>query len=292
MRGRPDLRCRAAAIPVHWLAPRRWRAKPLGAGGRRSGTRKLESEASALRAELRTARAVEERLAGAEEWMEGLKVDLAYAKGAEADAARSAREWKSKAESLEARLGEVSRLNRRNEEALASLTNTFEDCTSMLQDKQSQVLQLQGKVASMEKEASEHREGLLEATRRLDAATKEASELQATIDRLSSEHELLHEAHRQVAVAEKTASARVGELAEDKSRLLKELDDTRDERDKVKKAEGCGGPGSRTTRSLIGGKRGQGESPRKTSRAGQCPASGIRTEGGDEERRGQVPADA
>jgi len=106
----------------------------------------------------------------------------------------------------------------------------------MLQDKQSQVLQLQGKVASMEKEASEHREGLLEATRRLDVATKEASELQATIDRLSSEHELLHEAHRQVAVAEKTASAQVGELAEDKSRLLKELDDTRDERDKVKKA--------------------------------------------------------
>ena len=82
----------------------------------------------------------------------------------------------------------------------------------------------------MEKEASEHREGLLEATRRLDVATKEASELQATIDRLSSEHELLHEAHRQVAVAEKTSSARVGELAEDKSRLLKELDDTRDER--------------------------------------------------------------
>ena len=98
---------------------------------------KLESEASALRAELRTARAVEERLAGAEERVEGLKVDLAYARGAEADAARSAREWKSKAESLEARLGEVSRLNRRNEEALASLTNTFEDCTSMLQDKQS-----------------------------------------------------------------------------------------------------------------------------------------------------------
>ena len=223
MRGRPDLRCRTAAIPVHWLAPRRWRAKPLDSGGRRSGTRKLESEASALRAELRTARAVEERLAGAEERVEGLKVDLAYARGAEADAARSAREWKSKAESLEARLGEVSRLNRRNEEALASLTNTFEDCTSMLQDKQSQVLQLQGKVASMEKEASEHREGLLEATRRLDVATKEASELQATIDRLSSEHELLHEAHRQVAVAEKTASARVGKLAEDKSSCSRSL---------------------------------------------------------------------
>ena len=84
----------------------------------------------------------------------------------------------------------------------------------------------------MEKEASEHREGLLEATRRLDVATKEASELQATIDRLSSEHEV----HRQVAVAEKMASARVGKLAEDKSRLLKDLDDTRDERDQVKKA--------------------------------------------------------
>ncbi|RLN16615.1 hypothetical protein C2845_PM02G18880 [Panicum miliaceum] len=197
---------------------------------------KLESEASALRAELQTARAFEEKLARAEELLEGLKVDLAYAKSAEADASRSAQEWKNKAESLETRLGEVSRLNRRNEESLASLTNTFEDCTSMLQDKQSQVLQLQEKVASLEKEASEHKEGFLEASRRLDVATKEASELQAAIDRLRSEHELLHEAHRQVVVSDKTASAQVSHLTEDKDRLLKELDDTRDERDKVKKA--------------------------------------------------------
>ncbi|KAG2539092.1 hypothetical protein PVAP13_9NG366000 [Panicum virgatum] len=197
---------------------------------------KLESEASALRAELRTARAFEEKLAGAEALLEGLKVDLAYAKGAEADASRSAQEWRSKAEALETRLGEVSRLNRRNEESLASLTNTFEDCTSMLQDKQSQVLQLQGKVASLEKEANEHEEGFLEASRRLDVATKEASELQAAIDRLRSEHELLREAHREVIGTEKMASAQVGQLTEDKNRLLKELDDSRDERDKVKKA--------------------------------------------------------
>ncbi|RLN40150.1 hypothetical protein C2845_PM01G47480 [Panicum miliaceum] len=197
---------------------------------------KLESEASALRAELQTARAFEEKLARAEELLEGLKVDLAYAKGAGADASRSAQEWKNKAESLETRLGEVSRLSRRNEEALASLTNTFEDCTSMLQDKQSQVLQLQEKVASLEKEASDHKEGFLETSRRLDVATKEASELQAAIDRLRSEHQLLHEAHQQVVVTEKTASAQVSHLAEDKNRLIKELDDTRDESDKVKKA--------------------------------------------------------
>ncbi|RCV43618.1 hypothetical protein SETIT_9G308400v2 [Setaria italica] len=197
---------------------------------------KLESEAAALGAELRTARAFEEKLAKAEELVEGLKVDLAYAKSAEADASRSAQEWKAKAESLETRLGEISRLNKRNEESLTSLTNSFEDCTSMLQDKQSQVLQLKEKVASLEKEASEHKEGFLETSRRLDVATKEASELQVIIDRLRSEHQLLLEAHQQVVVAEYTASAQAGHLTEDKSRLLKELDDTRDERDKVKKA--------------------------------------------------------
>lgn len=197
---------------------------------------KLESEATALRAELQTAGAFEEKLAEAELLVEGLKIDLAYAKAAEADASRSAQEWKSNAESLETRLGEVSRLNKRNEESLASLTNSFEDCTSMLQDKQLQVLQLSDKVASLEKEASEHKEGFLDTTRRLDVATKEASELQVAIDRLRSEHQLLLEAHQQAVVAEKTASAQAGHLTEDKTRLLKELDDTRDERDKAKKA--------------------------------------------------------
>ncbi|CAN6311753.1 unnamed protein product [Urochloa humidicola] len=197
---------------------------------------KLESEASALRSELQEARAFEEKLAEAEELLGNLRVDLAYAKSAEADATRSAQEWRSKAESLEKRLEEASRVNRRSEESLASLTTSFEDCTSMLQEKQAQVLQLKDKVASLEKEAREHKEEFIETRRRLDAATKEASELQVAVDRMRSEHELLQETHRQVVVNEKAASDQVGKLTEDKNRLLKELEGTREERDKVKKA--------------------------------------------------------
>ncbi|KAJ1296102.1 hypothetical protein BS78_01G273200 [Paspalum vaginatum] len=197
---------------------------------------KLESEASALRAELQRARAFEAKLAEAEEAVEGLRVDIAYAKRGEADANRSAQEWKETAASLETRLGEVSQLNKRNEESLASLTHSFEDCTSMLQDKQSQVLQLEGQVASLEKEAGEHRERFVDTSRRLDAATAEARELQAAIDRLRSEHGLLQQVHQQVVGAEKTASAQLGHLTEEKNRLLTELGDARGERDKAKKA--------------------------------------------------------
>ncbi|CAD6212190.1 unnamed protein product [Miscanthus lutarioriparius] len=187
---------------------------------------RLESEASALRAELRKAKEFEEKLAKAEQAVEGLKVDVAYARRVEADASRSAQEWKSKAGSLETRLEAASHLNKRNEESLASLTNSLEDCTSMLQDKQSQLLQLEDKVAALEKEASE----------RLEVATEESCELHAAIDGLRSEHQLLHEAHQQAVGAEKTASAQVGHLTEDKNKLLRELADTREKRDKVKKA--------------------------------------------------------
>lgn len=197
---------------------------------------KLESEASVLRAELQKAKVFEEKLAKAEKLVEGLKVDIAYAKGAEADANKSAQEWKKKAESFQTRLEEVSRLNKTNEESLASLKKSFEDCTSMLQDKQSQVIQLKEKVAALEKEAGEYEERFGETNRSLDIAKKEASVLQATVDRLTSEHQLLHEAHQQVTTSEKTVSSQVGQLTEDKNKLLKELSDTKEERDKVKKA--------------------------------------------------------
>nr|CAB3500052.1 unnamed protein product [Digitaria exilis] len=197
---------------------------------------KLESEASALRSELEKAKAFEEKLAEAEEMLEGLKVDIAYAKGAEVDASKAAHEWKTKTESLETRLEEVSQMNKRNEESLASLTKSFEDCTSMLQDKQSQVIQLKDKVTSLEKEASEHKEGFLDTSTRLGVAAKEAAELKAAIDKLRSEHELLLEAHQKVVIDEKTASGQVGHLTDDKNRLVKELEDTREEKDKAKKA--------------------------------------------------------
>nr|CAB3495153.1 unnamed protein product [Digitaria exilis] len=197
---------------------------------------KMESEASALRSELQKAKAFEEKLVKAEEMLEGLKVDIAYAKGAEVDASKAAQEWKTKAESLETRLEEVSRMNTRTEESLGSLTKSFEDCTSMLQDKQSQVIQLKEKVTSLEKEASEHKEGFLDTSTRLDVAAKEAAELKAAIDKLRSEHELLLEAHQKVVIDEKTASGQVGYLTDDKNRLVKELEDTRDEKDKAKKA--------------------------------------------------------
>lgn len=84
-------------------------------------------------------------MARAAELVEGLKPDIAYAKRAEADANRLVEE----SESLEARLVEVSRLNVSNEDSLTTMTKRFEDRTSMLQDKQSEVLQHKEKMASL-----------------------------------------------------------------------------------------------------------------------------------------------
>ncbi|XP_015697094.1 putative WEB family protein At1g65010, chloroplastic [Oryza brachyantha] len=193
----------------------------------------LESQAAGLRAELQNAEASrKEELGRAEQLLHGLKVDIAYAKRAEADASQSAQEWKTKAESLQARLDELSSLNKSNEDSLASLTNSFEECKSMLQHEQSQVVQLKEKVASLEKEACEYKEGFLETNRRLDIATKEARQLQATIESLSSGHKLLNEA----LTNEKTVSSQVGLLSQDKIRIQQELDAAILERDKAKKA--------------------------------------------------------
>ncbi|XP_048552445.1 putative WEB family protein At1g65010, chloroplastic isoform X2 [Triticum urartu] len=189
---------------------------------------KLRLEASELRAELQRAMAFQEKLVRAEEVVKGLKVDIAYAKRAEMDADQSAQGWKTKAAALEDRLVAITSLNKSNEEALASLTKSF-------QEAQSQVLQLTEKATASEGEASEYKEGFLETNRRLDIVRKEASELQATIDSLKSEHELLNEAHRQVVSNEKAASSQVGVLGGDKVRLQQELDEAREERNKAKK---------------------------------------------------------
>uniref|UniRef100_N1QQX4 WEB family protein n=1 Tax=Aegilops tauschii TaxID=37682 RepID=N1QQX4_AEGTA len=189
---------------------------------------KLRSEASELRAELQRAMAFQEKLVRAEEVVEGLKVDIAYAKRAEIDADQSAQGWKTKAAALEDRLVAITSLNKSNEEALASLTKSFKEA-------QSQLLQLTEKAAASEGEASEYKEGFLETNRRLDIVRKEASELQATIDRLRFEHELLNETHRQGVGNEKAASSQVGVLGGDKVRLQRELDEAREERNKAKK---------------------------------------------------------
>lgn len=190
---------------------------------------KLRSEASELQAELQRAMAFQEKLARSEEVVEGIKVDIAYAKRAEMDADQLAQRWKTKATALEERLAAITSLNKSNEEALVSLTKSFEDV-------QSQLLQLTEKAAASEGEVREYKEGFLETNRRLDIAKKEVSDLQATIDILRSEHELLNETHRQAISDEKAASSQVGMLGGEKLRLQQEFDQTREERDKAKKA--------------------------------------------------------
>ncbi|KAM0869455.1 hypothetical protein ACQ4PT_040660 [Festuca glaucescens] len=190
---------------------------------------KLRSEASELQAELQRARAFQEKLARSEEVVEEIKVDIAYAKRAEMDADQLAQRWKTKATVLEERLAAITSLNKSNEEALVSLTKSFEDT-------QSQLLQLTEKATASEGEAREYKEGFLETSRRLDIAMKEVSDLQATIEILRSEHELLNETHRQVISDEKVASSQVGMLGAEKLRLQQEFDQTREERDKAKKS--------------------------------------------------------
>ncbi|KAL5224559.1 hypothetical protein ABZP36_011198 [Zizania latifolia] len=183
-------------------------------------------EAAAAVTKLQNAEASrKEEQSRAAQLLHALKVDIAYAKRAEADANKSAQEWKAMAESLQARLGEASSLNKSNEDSLASLTGILKECKSMLQHEQSQVVELKEKAASLEKEACDYKEGFLQTNRRLDVATKEAHQLHTTIDKLRSELKLLNEAHEQVGV-----------LSQDKTKLQKELDDAREEKDKAKKA--------------------------------------------------------
>ncbi|XP_015688957.1 WEB family protein At3g02930, chloroplastic-like isoform X2 [Oryza brachyantha] len=172
-------------------------------------TRKLEAEASVLRIKLKKAKVTEEKVAELEAVVEGLRADVAIAIQARRDADESAAEWKKKAELLEIKL----------------------------EEKESQLSLLQRKVESLEHEVVKQNEDINASGQRVDAAQREASGLRAEIHDLRSRLRAMEQEKADAIINHgSSASSQIDAIREEKDRLARELEHSRDECEKVRDA--------------------------------------------------------
>ncbi|KAJ0989945.1 hypothetical protein J5N97_008301 [Dioscorea zingiberensis] len=197
---------------------------------------KLDSEVAALKQELEKAKATEKKLVEMEALIEGLKIEVTDAKNAESDAANLVDDWKKKAELLESRVDEATQSEKSSLDSLASARKQLEETNASLQDAESEIATLKGKLESLEIEVARYKQDLEESNQFLDAAKQEAVELGKTAEDLKSELQTVEEEKMQAQNNEREAASNIESLSEEKEKLANELEMAREEGEKVKKA--------------------------------------------------------
>lgn len=198
--------------------------------------RKLGSEVEALKLELEEAKLAEEKLAEMETLAKGLKSELIDAKRAESDAVGLVDEWEKKAELLESSLEEVRHSKSLVQDSLSSLTKQVEESKSMLDDVESEVISLRGKVEALELEVARHKEDHEKSDNQLDLAKQELLDLEKTVEVLKMEIQRVEEEKAQAVNNEKLTTSNVESLTQENSKLAAELEITKEDSEKAKKA--------------------------------------------------------
>jgi len=197
---------------------------------------KLETENSALKLELEKAKAAQEKAVELERVAEQLKIDIADAKKAGSKSGELADEWQKKAQLLEVRLEEADQSNILKGESLNSAMEELDATSSLLRDKESKVAALQDKVRFLEDEVTRQKGGIDDSGKRLAAAEKEAADLWAQVEALRLKLRATEEEKMDALNSDKNASSEIETLTERKNQLAKELEASKDEVEKVKKA--------------------------------------------------------
>ncbi|XP_052180299.1 WEB family protein At3g02930, chloroplastic-like [Diospyros lotus] len=196
----------------------------------------LNLEIETLKRELDKLRKYEEMLVEKETSIEQLNIELEAAKMAESYARNLVEEWQKKVEDLEARAEEANQLERSASESLESVMKQLEGSNDLLHDAESEIASLKEKASLLEISIGRQRGDLEESGRRLDMAKEEAAEMEKKFDYLKSELETVKEERTQALNNEKLAAASVQTLLEEKNKLINELENSRDDEEKSKKA--------------------------------------------------------
>lgn len=197
---------------------------------------KLRAENSALKLELEKVKVAEERVVELEGAVEQLKVDVADAKKAGTKSDELADEWKKKSQQLQVRLEETDQSNILKGESLDSAMKELDATNTLLQGKESEVSVLQDKVRSLEDEVARQKGDIDVSSERLDTAEKEAVDLRAEIEGLRLKLQAVEEEKIEALNNDKHASSEIETLTEQNNELTKELEASKDEVEKVKKA--------------------------------------------------------
>jgi chromosome segregation ATPase len=197
---------------------------------------RLEEENSALKIELQKAKVSEEKAAELEGVIEGLRVDAANATKAKTEAEKLADEWKRKADSLEVKFDEANQFYMLKVDSLNSMVQELDAANALLAEKESVLSDLQNKLQSLEDEVARQNEDINLANERLDIAKKEAFDLRAELEELQSKLQSLEEEKMDAINNQNHASSLFESICEEKVKLANELEASKDEYVKVKKA--------------------------------------------------------
>ncbi|KAK1285699.1 WEB family protein [Acorus calamus] len=168
--------------------------------------------------------------------LEGTSKSLQEAKRVESELGNVVDEWKKKAESLEARVDELSQSEKSALESLSLVKKQLEGTSKALQDAEAEIAALKEKAESLEIAIERHRLDLEESNQSLEIARQQALEITKTVEVLQSEIQNLQEEKMQAEKNEKIAASNVQKLFEEREILLIELDMTKEEVEKNKKA--------------------------------------------------------
>ncbi|XP_059300129.1 WEB family protein At5g16730, chloroplastic-like [Lycium ferocissimum] len=185
----------------------------------------LTLEIDTLKEELEKAKSYEAKLVEKEGIMKQLNVDLEAAKMAESHAHNVLEEWKKKVEELDAQAEEACHLERSASVTLESVMKQLEASNDSVHDAESEIECLKEKVRILEE--SEHHTQM---------AKEEVSELRKKVDSLIYDLETVKEEKNQAMENEKLAAASIQTLLEQKNRLVNDLERSREEEEKSKKA--------------------------------------------------------
>lgn len=197
---------------------------------------KLKAEIEALKKELDKGMSYDERLTEKETKIEQLNVELETSRMAESYANSLLEEWKKKVEELEMRVEESNKLERSASESLESVMNQLEESNYLLHDAESVAASLKEKVGLLEMTIVRQKADLEDSERRLLMAKEENLEKSKKVEALESELETVKEEKDQALNNEQLAASHVQTLLEEKNKLINELDNSREEEEKSKKA--------------------------------------------------------
>ncbi|CAK7333651.1 unnamed protein product [Dovyalis caffra] len=196
----------------------------------------LNDEINSLKQQLEKAKGFEDMLSEREAFIEQLNVELEAAKMAESYACNLVEEWKNRVEELELQAAEASKLERSASESLGSVMKQLEANNDLLHDAETEIAALKEKVGLLEMTIRRQKGDLDESENSLGMVKEEASVMAKRVESLMFELETVKEEKAQALNNEKLAASSVVSLLEEKNKLITELENSRDEEEKSKKA--------------------------------------------------------
>ncbi|RWR81024.1 WEB family protein, chloroplastic-like protein [Cinnamomum micranthum f. kanehirae] len=198
--------------------------------------KQLNCEVDSLKQEIERAKTAEEKLAETEAMIEVLRMEVTNAKQVAADACKLVDEWKKKVEILEIQAQKATLSEKSASGSLLSMMKQLEESNTLLQDAEFEITSFKCNIDALEISLRRHKGDIKESGRHLEMSKQEAVESAKIVKDLKSEIQRTKEEKMQAMDNETLGALNVQSLLEEKNKLINELEASRDEEEKSKKA--------------------------------------------------------